>query len=85
MLRLAIAIVLMSCAATHAANVFNMPTGQTSLEFVTIGDPGNIADNRYANTYPSRPNLLLGSVPYEYQIGKYDVTMSQYVQFLNAF
>ena len=56
------------------ADVLNMPAGQTSLQFVTVGDPGNAAD----------PSTGYGAVPYSYQIGKYDVTIGQYVQFLNA-
>ncbi len=66
-------------------NVFNMGgtrdpvtgiwTGEASLEFVTVGDPGNAADTS---------NGGHGSVPYVYQMGKYDVTVGQYCQFLNA-
>ncbi len=57
-----------------SANVYNMPTGQTSLNFVTVGNPGNAAD----------PSTGYGAVPYTYQIGEYDVTTAQYCQFLNA-
>jgi formylglycine-generating enzyme required for sulfatase activity len=42
-----------------------------TVDWVTVGDPGNPAWNG------------LGSVPYVYRIGKYDVTVSQYVEFLN--
>jgi formylglycine-generating enzyme required for sulfatase activity len=52
-----------------------MPTGLTSLEFVTVGDSGN-ADDTHGDGY--------GSVDYEYNIGKYEVTSGQYVEFLNA-
>lgn len=55
------------------ADVFNMPAGVKSLEMVVVGNPGNPAD---ANR--------LGTVPYAYKIGKYEVTTSQYVEFLNA-
>ena len=57
-----------------SANVYNMPTGQTSLNFVTVGNAGNAAD----------PSPGYGAVPYTYQIGEYDVTTAQYCQFLNA-
>jgi formylglycine-generating enzyme required for sulfatase activity len=40
---------------------------------VTVGDAGNIPDNNG-----------FGSVGYEYQIGKYHVTVSQYTEFLNS-
>ena len=56
------------------ADVFNMPGGQTSLQFVTVGDPGNAAD----------PTTGYGAVGYVFQIGTYDVTVGQYCQFLNA-
>ncbi len=67
---------LMSCAVVARADVFNMTGGQTSLQFVTVGNPGNAADPATGSLY--------GSVPYTYQMGKYDVTVGQYVQFLNA-
>jgi len=63
-----------SAAVAAQADVYNMPTGQTSLAFVTVGDPGNAAD----------PATGYGAVPYTYQMGKYDVTVGQYCQFLNA-
>jgi formylglycine-generating enzyme required for sulfatase activity len=58
------------------ADVFNMLNGQKSLQFVTVGDPGNVPD-------PSS-SIHLGGVPYTYSMGKYDVTLAQYCQFLNA-
>jgi formylglycine-generating enzyme required for sulfatase activity len=55
-------------------NVLNMPPGETSLQLVTVGDPGNVAD----------PDTGYGQVGYVYQMGKYDVTIGQYTAFLNA-
>ena len=49
-----------------------------SMAFVTVGNPGNAADQNY-NGFGN-----FGSVPYVYQMGKYDVTVGQYCQFLNA-
>ena len=73
----------MSCAVVAQADVFNMGgtrdpmtgtwTGSASVEFVPVGDPGNAADATGC-----------GSVPYTYQMGKYDVTVGQYCEFLNA-
>ena len=63
-----------SITQAQVSNVFNMPTGQTSLQFVTVGNPGNVAD----------PATGYGAVPYTYQMGKYDVTLGQYTTFLNA-
>jgi formylglycine-generating enzyme required for sulfatase activity len=69
--------VLLGLGANRAlADVFNMPSGQTSLTFVTVGNPGNVADPNTGGLY--------GSVPYVYQMGTYDVTLGQYCQFLNA-
>ena len=77
-------VVAMLIAGSAQADVFNMGgtynqatgtwTGSASLQFVTVGNPGNAAD----------PSTGYGSVGYTYQMGKYDVTVGQYVQFLNA-
>ena len=68
---------LVVCAAqAQVSNVFNMPVGQTSLLFVPVGNPGNVADPATGSVY--------GSVGYAYRMGEYDVTVGQYVQFLNA-
>ena len=48
-----------------AEHLRHMPAGQKSLEFVAVGDPGNVTDARYGS---------YGAVGYTYQIGKYDVT-----------
>lgn len=68
--------VLTLAAVTAQADVFNLDAGLTNLEMVTVGDPGNAADNRYAS-----PGY--GSVGYTYNIGKYEVTAAQYCDFLN--
>ena len=49
------------------------------MTMVTVGNPGNVAD---VAPYVGSP--LYGAVAYSYQIGKYDVTVSQYTSFLNA-
>ena len=56
-------------------------TGQASLEFVTVGNPGNAADTAVMTTDGTTG---YGSVPYTYQMGKYDVTNAQYAEFLTA-
>ncbi len=71
---LAAAAIVLLGAAPAPADVLNLPSGQTSLQFVTVGNPGNAAD----------PLTGLGAVPYTYQIGDYDVTLTQYATFLNA-
>jgi sulfatase modifying factor 1 len=44
-----------------------------AIDWVTVGDPGNTADT-----------TGFGAVADSYQIGKYDVTIQQYTDFLNA-
>ena len=53
-----------------------------TVNMVTVGDIGNAADTR-ESYYPFGSNAR-GAVAYSYQIGKYDVTVSQYTAFLNA-
>ena len=50
-----------------------MGGGQTSISLVPVGNPGNANDT-----------TGYGSVGYNYSIDKYDVTLGQYTQFLNA-
>ncbi len=67
-------------AAVANADVFNMPTGLTSLEFVTVGNPGNAGETSGVD-WDIR---ICGAVKYVYNIGKYEVTAGQYCEFLNA-
>jgi formylglycine-generating enzyme required for sulfatase activity len=71
------AIVLMAASIALAqTDVFNMPSGDTSLQFVPIGNPNNLADPATGNLY--------GSVGYDYQISTCEITAGQYTMFLNA-
>ena len=71
-----LAVALAVAAASAQADVFNMPSGDTSLQFVTVGNPGNAPDPATGGLY--------GAVSYTYQMGTYDVTLAQYTAFLNA-
>ena len=73
---LTVLILLAVLATTAQADVFNMGGGLTSLEWVTVGDPGNDPDTRYDTGY--------GAVADLYRIGKYEVTNAQYAEFLDA-
>jgi formylglycine-generating enzyme required for sulfatase activity len=64
---------MITLAASVRADVFNMGGGQTSISLVPVGNPGNANDT-----------TGYGSVGYNYSIDKYDVTLGQYTQFLNA-
>jgi formylglycine-generating enzyme required for sulfatase activity len=49
------------------ADLFGGGTNSFEIEFVTIGQPGNVADTT------GDPNPA-GAVPYEYRIGKYEIS-----------
>jgi formylglycine-generating enzyme required for sulfatase activity len=60
-----------------AALVFALPAhALVEIDWVTVGDPGNACDTQSQGCF--------GAVPYEYQIGKYEVTNAEYAEFLNA-
>lgn len=63
--------VLLACSACARAVL---------IEWVTVGDAGNAADTEVMNDKTTG----YGSVSYVYCIGKYEVTNSQYCEFLNA-
>ena len=86
---LAAASCVLWASAAQAVDVFNLGgtynpatgqwTGTASLEMVPVGNAGNAADPFNPDGYGN-----LGAVPYNYNIGKYDVTAGQYTAFLNA-
>ena len=47
-----------------------------TIDWVTVGDPGNAPDPATGSKY--------GDVGYSYRIGKFDVTNAQYAEFLNS-
>lgn len=49
------------------------------MDLVTVGDPGNAPDSLNTGSVPG-----IGGVAYAYQIGKYEVRNSEYVEFLNS-
>jgi len=49
-----------------------------TIETVVVGDPGNAPDVDYLSDGGR------GAVAYTYEIGKYQVTNSEYTEFLNA-
>jgi formylglycine-generating enzyme required for sulfatase activity len=79
--KLVLVVTIVLAVGPVRADVFNMPADQTSLAFVTVGDPGNAGEQ---SRLASGDTTYYGSVAYTYQIGKYDVTTAQYCQFLNA-
>ena len=65
--------IALGVVAPLRADVFQMPAGLKSLEFVEVGDPGNAPDKNG-----------FGAVPYRYRISKYETTAAQWVEFVNA-
>ena len=53
--------------------LFFLPLRLSAIDFVTVGNPGNAASS-----------VGKGSVPYTYEISKYEITNTEYCQFLNA-
>ncbi len=72
--------VILAAVVVARANVLNMPAGLASVEFVHVGRAGNAPDMRIMNDGTTG----FGAVEYLYQIGKYEVSAAQYVEFLNA-
>jgi formylglycine-generating enzyme required for sulfatase activity len=62
--------------AIGAALWLGAPASAVTIDWVTVGDPGNACD-------PQGPGCY-GSVDSVYRIGKYEVTNAQYAEFLNA-
>src|SRR5205823_358785 len=71
-------------AAFFAAILFllaSVHAGPVSITLAPVGDSGNVADTTIMTLDGTTG---YGSVGYNYNIGKYDVTDSQYAAFLNA-
>ncbi|MCC6356642.1 MAG: SUMF1/EgtB/PvdO family nonheme iron enzyme [Verrucomicrobiae bacterium] len=62
-----------------AAALLPLAAGAVTIDLVTVGDPGNVSDPLNTNAVPG-----IGSVGYAYSIGKFEVTNTNYVEFLNA-
>jgi len=67
-----------------APSVMAQSNPDYDFDFVTIGAPGNAP---YVGDSPFGPPTAFGrgSVPYEYRIGRTEVTTSQWLEFVNAF
>ena len=61
---------------TLSALLFSVAAHAVTIDLVPVGNPGNANDPATGGVY--------GGVAYDYQIGKYDVTIGQYTDFLNA-
>jgi len=70
---------LQVCLAVFASLLAAPAGAGITYERVTVGNAGNAGDTRTGTN-----TLGKGAVGYDYQIGKYDVTIGQYTAFLNA-
>jgi len=76
MRRLLVLAVLLFAIPAHA---------EVTIDWLTVGDPGNAGDTQVMTCCgDSIGTSGYGAVPYEYRIGKYEVTNAQYTEFLNA-
>ncbi len=72
-----------SLIAALAALLFSLPQASAvTIDTVPVGNAGNAPDELSTSNNPG--NLLFGAVAYEYRIGKFEVTLGQYAEFLNA-
>ena len=64
-----------------AALLVALPAGAVTIDWLTVGDPGNPPD-----TATNCPNdtAYCGSVAEAYRISKYEIKSAQYADFLNA-
>lgn len=51
---------------------------------VPVGDPGNAGELSGGGAGGNGPNRICGAVDYSYKIGKYEITVGQYCNFLNS-
>lgn len=71
------AFFLIGCSGgggSSSTNTVTTCTGLICIDTVNVGDAGNLADT----------DTGYGAVSYDYAIGKYEITVTQYVAFLNA-
>jgi formylglycine-generating enzyme required for sulfatase activity len=75
--------VLVATLGFAVAALASVSASAVNIEWVSVGAPGNAADPSHTACGPSRTSPC-GAVPYSYQISKYEVTYTQYAEFLNA-
>jgi formylglycine-generating enzyme len=81
---LAVCLCALAAVPAQAGDVFHMSGTATSLEFVTVGNPGNPGELSGAGAGGAGADRISGAVGYVYQMGKFEVTVGQYTVFLNA-
>jgi sulfatase modifying factor 1 len=76
----------MSRLLALTALLFALPAhAEVTIEWLTVGDPGNVADTEVMTCCESSIGTSgYGPVGNEYRISKHEVTNAQYAEFLNA-
>jgi len=66
--------------------ISGLASGLQGVNIVTVpvGNPGNTGELSGAGAGTCGMGGICGAVPYEYNVGKYEVTARQYTAFLNA-
>ena len=62
-------VAMVLTAGTVQADVFNMTGGLTSVEFVTVGNPGNAGE--WSGGGGDSPGAIVGGVDYTFRMGKF--------------
>ena len=76
--------VLLTCVCLVVALFASSTIQAVTIETVPVGNPGNAAELCGNSLAGTGPDGIVGGVPYEFRLGKYEVTNAQYVEFLNA-
>jgi len=76
-------VVCAFCAAAIVVSVGGVAWGVV-IETVPVGNTGNIGELSGESAGGAGPNRVCGAVGYVYDIGKYEVTNTEYCEFLNA-
>jgi hypothetical protein len=74
------------CLFALSVLLFALPAHAVTLEWVTVGDPGNAGDTEVTTCCGSLSigTTGFGSVGYVFRISKFEITNAQYAEFLNA-
>ncbi len=75
--------VLVAAPALYGAALPSSAVSQV-IDLVPVGDAGNWPEWSGTGVGGAGPDRLCGAVDYDYQIGRFEVTASDYVTFLNA-
>jgi Sulfatase-modifying factor enzyme 1 len=71
------------CSSLLLSLVIATSASAVTMDWVTVADPGNPGDPQ-ESCYLCEPGMAFGSVSAAYRLSKYEVTYTQYAEFLNA-